>query len=116
MSGMGRKSRQQDVKKASIKIIRGGRVLNPKTGKQDRADILVIGDTIADIGPPDLPAPSEAELFDASEKAVVPGLVNGHIHGHGTLAKGWSRTVGRSNCFSMHFLDFLEAARWKTST
>ncbi|MFO1091277.1 MAG: amidohydrolase family protein [Hyphomicrobiales bacterium] len=76
------------MKKASIKIIRGGRVLNPKTGKQDRADILVIGDTIADIGPPDLPAPSEAELFDASEKAVVPGLVNGHIHGHGTLAKG----------------------------
>jgi guanine deaminase len=33
-------------------------------------------------------APEGARLVDASDRAIMPGLVNGHIHGHGTLAKG----------------------------
>src|SRR5580692_2104073 len=33
-------------------------------------------------------APDSAVLVDASDRAMMPGLVNGHIHGHGTLAKG----------------------------
>jgi hypothetical protein len=32
--------------------------------------------------------PADARIVDASDRAMMPGLVNGHVHGHGTLAKG----------------------------
>ena len=69
-------------------IIRGGQVIDLRRRSQNAADILVIGDTIFEIGPPGMAAPEGARLFDASDRAIIPGLVNGHIHGHGTLAKG----------------------------
>jgi 5-methylthioadenosine/S-adenosylhomocysteine deaminase len=69
-------------------VVRGGRVVDPRTRGQDFADILIVGDTIAEIGPPGMPAPAEARVMDSSDRAIMPGFVNGHIHGHGTLAKG----------------------------
>ena len=30
----------------------------------------------------------DANCLDASDRAMMPGLVNGHVHGHGSLAKG----------------------------
>jgi guanine deaminase len=69
-------------------VVRGGRVVDPRTRDQSFADILIVGDTIAEIGPPGMPAPVEARVMDASDRAIMPGFVNGHIHGHGTLAKG----------------------------
>jgi 5-methylthioadenosine/S-adenosylhomocysteine deaminase len=33
-------------------------------------------------------APADARIVDASDRAMMPGLVNVHVHGHGTLAKG----------------------------
>jgi len=69
-------------------IIRGGQVVDVRRRSQIPADILVIGDTIAEIGPPGMAAPAGARRVDATDRAIIPGLVNGHIHGHGTLAKG----------------------------
>lgn len=69
-------------------VLRGGRVVDPRTRGQGFADILIVGDTIAEVGPPGMPAPAEARQMDASDRAIMPGFVNGHIHGHGTLAKG----------------------------
>ena len=69
-------------------VVRGGRVVDPRTRGQGFADILILGDTIAEVGPPGLAAPSNARVIDASDRAIMPGFVNGHIHGHGTLAKG----------------------------
>ncbi|MGE0210704.1 MAG: amidohydrolase family protein [Parvibaculaceae bacterium] len=69
-------------------VIRGGRVVDPLTRGQGFADILIAGDTIVEIGLPGMPAPEDAHVMDASDRAIMPGFVNGHIHGHGTLAKG----------------------------
>ena len=69
-------------------VVRGGRVLDPRTRRAAPAALLIEGDTIREIGPPGLAAPAEAAVIDAADRAIIPGLVNGHVHGHGTLAKG----------------------------
>jgi guanine deaminase len=68
--------------------IRGGRVLDIASRSAPPADILIEGDKIREIGPPGLPAPAAARIVDGTDRAILPGLVNGHVHGHGTLAKG----------------------------
>lgn len=69
-------------------IVRGGQLLDLDARSLRSADILIEGDTIREIGPPGLAAPPQARAFDAADRAIIPGLVNGHVHGHGTLAKG----------------------------
>ncbi len=69
-------------------IIRGGRVLDARARRAEAADVLVTGDTIAEIGAPGMAAPSDATAFDARGKLLHPGLINAHTHAHGNLAKG----------------------------
>ena len=69
-------------------IIRNGRVLDLAARAASPADILIAGDSIAEIGPPGLAAPEGAILIDAADRLLIPGLVNAHTHGHGALAKG----------------------------
>jgi 5-methylthioadenosine/S-adenosylhomocysteine deaminase len=52
--------------------------MDPKLGDIDGGDILVEGDTIADVGR-NIPA-SDAEVIDGRDHIVMPGLVNAHIH------------------------------------
>jgi guanine deaminase len=73
---------------AGSMIIRNGRLLDIAGHRADPADILIEGDTIREIGPPGLAAPDDARVIDASDRLMMPGLVNGHMHGHGALAKG----------------------------
>jgi 5-methylthioadenosine/S-adenosylhomocysteine deaminase len=72
-------------------VIRHGRVLDIAAHRADPADILIEADTIREIGPPGLAAPAGARVIDASDKVLMPGLVNGHMHGHGALAKGLAK-------------------------
>ena len=46
-------------------IIRGGRLLDAPSHAAPRADILIDGDTIAEIGRPGLAAPDDATIVDA---------------------------------------------------
>ena len=69
-------------------IIRGGRLVDAGRHRAEPADILIRGDTIAEIGPPGLAAPDDAVAIDARQKLLHPGLINAHTHGHGNLAKG----------------------------
>ncbi len=69
-------------------IIRGGLVLDIVGHEAAPGDILLAGDGIAEIGPPGLAAPEGARVIDAADRLLMPGLVNSHTHGHGTLAKG----------------------------
>jgi 5-methylthioadenosine/S-adenosylhomocysteine deaminase len=69
-------------------IIRGGRLVDAGRPRADLADVLIVGDTIAEIGPPGLAAPADAVAIDARDKLMHPGLINAHTHGHGNLSKG----------------------------
>jgi guanine deaminase len=72
----------------TMTVVRNGRVLDIKGHRAPFADILIAGDTIAEIGPPGLSAPAEAGVVDASDRLIHPGLINAHTHGHGNLSKG----------------------------
>ncbi len=69
-------------------VVRGGRLLDVRGHTAAPADVLVRGDTIAEVGPPGMPAPADATRLDAAGKLLIPGLVNAHTHSHGTLSKG----------------------------
>jgi 5-methylthioadenosine/S-adenosylhomocysteine deaminase len=69
-------------------VIRNGRVLDIEGHRAPAVDILIVDDTIAEIGPPGLAAPADAAVMDASERLIHPGLVNAHMHGHGNFGKG----------------------------
>jgi 5-methylthioadenosine/S-adenosylhomocysteine deaminase len=72
----------------TFSIIRDGVLVDAKRRTAEPTDILIKGDTILSVGPPGLEAPPDAALIDAADRALMPGLVNAHVHGHGTLAKG----------------------------
>jgi guanine deaminase len=63
-------------------LIRGGRLLDGP------ADILIRGDTIHEVSPPGTLRSGDFQLIDASGKLLHAGLVNAHMHGHGSLSKG----------------------------
>ena len=69
-------------------IIRNGFLLDIAGHSAAPADILISGDAIAAIDPPGLAAPEDAVVVDATDRLLMPGLVNAHTHGHGNLAKG----------------------------
>ncbi len=71
-----------------FKIIRGGHVLDIDKHRADLADILIEGNRIADIMTPGAAAPAGADRIDASDRLLMPGLINAHTHSHGGLAKG----------------------------
>ena len=72
-----------------FKIIRGGRLLSADFRRAEAADILVKGNRFEAITAPGVEAPSDAELIDASDRLLMPGLINAQTHGHGSLAKGY---------------------------
>lgn len=67
-------------------VIAGGLVLTPDFTAV-ALDIVIDGDSIAALVPRGTKV-DDARIVDAAGKAVIPGLVNGHVHGHATLAKG----------------------------
>ncbi len=71
-----------------MSIVRHGRVLDIARHRAPLADILIAGDTIAEIGAPGLAAPDAAAVVDATDRLIHPGLINAHTHGHGNLSKG----------------------------
>src|SRR5204863_4626758 len=73
---------------AKATVIRGGRLLDIRAHRAHLTDILVAGDSIAEIGAPGLAAPAGATVVDARGTLLHPGLINAHTHAHGNLAKG----------------------------
>jgi guanine deaminase len=71
-------------------LIQGGRVLQPGCERFAPADLLVDGETIADVVAPGSVPPEGRQVIDAAGMLVMPGLVNGHNHAQGSLGKGLS--------------------------
>lgn len=82
------KTKPRPAELANATTIRGGRVLDARAHRADLADLLIVGDTIKEIGAPGLKGPAGATVIDARGKLLHAGLINAHTHGHGNLAKG----------------------------
>ena len=72
----------------SLRLING--LVLPDADQPARlADLLIVDGCIREIGIPGQFARLEtARTIDASDRLVIPGLVNGHTHAHGTLGRG----------------------------
>ncbi|MCX5858307.1 MAG: dihydroorotase [Proteobacteria bacterium] len=63
----------------TTKLIRGGRILDPASGRDGIFDLLIQNGQIARIDPQIAPPPG-TEIIDATGLLVVPGLVDIHTH------------------------------------
>ena len=60
-------------------LIRGGRVVDPVSGRDEIADVLTSDGVISAIGA-NLEAPAGAEIVDVAGLLVTPGLIDLHVH------------------------------------
>jgi dihydroorotase len=62
-------------------LIRGARVLDPRTAIDGAHDVLVRNGEIAELGAPgSLEAPEGAELVEGAGRHLFPGFVDPHVH------------------------------------
>ncbi|MGI9388281.1 MAG: amidohydrolase family protein [Methyloligellaceae bacterium] len=73
---------------SETKIIRDGAFLNVSAHAAVPRDLLIIDGQISEIGAPGLSAPDSATEINARGMLLMPGLINAHTHGHGSLGKG----------------------------
>ena len=60
-------------------LIKGAHVVDPQVGLDGVADVVIVDDIIAAVGP-DLEAESDVEVIDGAGKYLLPGLVDMHVH------------------------------------
>lgn len=68
-------------------VIRGGLLVDPSTRRFDPADIVIQGDTIAEVGAAGMPVPQGASVISAKDRLLIPGLINTHTHSHANLPR-----------------------------
>ena len=62
-------------------LIRGARLLDPRSGMDGANDLLIRDGVIAEIGTPgSLDVPEGAEVVEGEGQAVLPGFVDPHVH------------------------------------
>jgi dihydroorotase len=61
------------------RLLKGGRIVDPASGRDGAFDLLIDGDRIARVGR-DLPADGAAVVEVPSGVIVVPGLIDMHVH------------------------------------
>lgn len=60
-------------------LIKNGLVYTMTGEPQPNTDVLIEGSKIMAVGP-NLEAPSDAQIFDATDKLVMPGFIDAHCH------------------------------------
>ena len=63
-------------------LLRGGRVIDPASGLDATADVMIVGDRIARIATSrlDRSEVGDARVIDVEGCLVTPGLIDGHVH------------------------------------
>ena len=59
-------------------VLRGGRVIDPASGTDEVADVIIHQGRIVRFGPGEMP--SQADVCDAKGLLVCPGLIDMHVH------------------------------------
>lgn len=60
-------------------LIRGGRLIDPASGRDEKTDLLLVGGVVRDIGR-NLGNPDGVLVLDATGLVVAPGLIDVHVH------------------------------------
>ncbi len=68
--------------------VRGGRVLEPDGSSAPYRDLIIDDGTIVDIVSPEESRGVTTQIVNATDRLLIPGLVNAHTHGHGSLGRG----------------------------
>lgn len=70
------------------RLLRGALIADVDRGEAFRGDIVVVDGRIAEVSRRRIEAGEDVAVEDRSGFLVIPGLVNAHTHGHGSLGKG----------------------------
>jgi dihydroorotase len=60
-------------------LVRGGRVIDPASGRDEIADVLLLAGKVEAVGQ-GLGTPDDADVMDASGQIVAPGFIDLHTH------------------------------------
>ena len=60
-------------------LLKGGTVIDPAQGKNEKLDVAVTGKVISRVAP-DIPAEEATKVIDVQGKVVAPGLIDVHAH------------------------------------
>lgn len=61
-------------------LLKGGLVIDPKTGLEKNWDVRVSGDKISELGPNLVLEDAAEEVIDVTGKIVAPGFIDIHVH------------------------------------
>lgn len=61
-------------------LIRGGRVVDPGSGRDEQADLLIEGGVVAALERPGVLPEDGTDTIDATGLVVAPGLIDMHVH------------------------------------
>ncbi|WP_326836217.1 amidohydrolase family protein [Amycolatopsis rhabdoformis] len=87
-------------------VLRGGTVLTVDATRRvlPGHDVLVVGDTIAAVGP-ELAVPEGTEEIDATDGIVMPGMIDTHRHMWQTAMRGYGADWTLTQYFVWYYLD-----------
>jgi len=71
-------------------IFCGARIADGSEHFGEYGELLVVDGHIAEIGQPGMGVPEGTQIIDATDRLILPGLVNSHTHSHLAVAKGLS--------------------------
>jgi len=79
-------------------VIKGGRVIDPDSGRDEVADVGINGGTIAAISTSPLKG---KRVLDAKGQVVAPGFIDYHAHGQDPKSQGFQLLDGVTSAFEM---------------